>query len=108
MKYEFRTELWEYQAPLRDDSGRMTTAWTMATVPTNYYEDIQEVTNIGSKRGFGSVRVLVTIGSTTWKTSIFPDTKSRSYVLPIKKDVRKKENIEAGSKIVVSISLRDI
>jgi hypothetical protein len=43
-----------------------------------------------NKRGFGSLPVLVTVGGTTWKTSIFPDKKSCSYLLPLKADVRKK------------------
>lgn len=48
-----------------------------------------------SRRGFGSVPIIITIGSSTWKTSIFPD-KSRGYVIPIKGNVRKKEGLAEG------------
>lgn len=43
--------------------------------------------------GFGSIRVEVTVGKTIWKTSIFPDKKSGTYLLPTKASVRKAERI---------------
>ena len=54
--------------------------------------------------GFGSLRVEVTIGSTTWRTSVFPDTKRGTYLLPVKKQVRTAEGLAGGS--VCSIELR--
>jgi hypothetical protein len=60
----------------------------------------------GKKRvGWGSVPVVATIGETKWKTSIFPDSKSGSYLLPLKAQVRKKEGVEAGATISVSFQL---
>src|SRR5688572_30120702 len=47
------------------------------------------------KRGFGSLRVTVTLGKTVWETSIFPDSHSRGYVLPLKASIRKKESVYA-------------
>ena len=47
------------------------------------------------KRGWGSVRVKVTLGKTKWDTSIFPDKKSGTYLLPIKAEVRIKEHVFA-------------
>ncbi len=58
-----------------------------------------------SARGFGAVKVEVTIGGTVWQTSMFPDKYSGSYILPIKAAVRKKEEIEAGEKITYTIKL---
>lgn len=54
-------------------------------------------------KGFGSLPVTVTIGKTVWQTSIFPDKYSGSYILPLKAQVRKKEEIEAGEKVTFSI-----
>jgi hypothetical protein len=56
-------------------------------------------------KGFGSLPVTVTIGRTTWQTSIFPDKYSGSYILPLKAAVRKKEGIEVNDKITFSITL---
>ncbi len=55
------------------------------------------------KRGWGSIPVVVTIGKTTWKTSIFPDKKRDTYILPIKAEVRKKEDIGQDDKVDLSI-----
>ena len=54
-------------------------------------------------KGFGSQKVEVTIGRTTWSTSIFPSERSGTYVLPIKAVVRKAEGLEAGSTARVSL-----
>lgn len=57
------------------------------------------------KRGFGSVRVSVTIGGTRWNTSIFPDKQSGAYLLPLKASVRQKEGIAHGDDISFSLSI---
>ena len=59
---------------------------------------------MGKQNGFGSVRVAVTIGSTTWKTSLFP-SKEGAYLLPIKAEVRKKERIAAGDAVPLTFEL---
>lgn len=57
-------------------------------------------------RGFGSLPVGVKIGRTEWRTSIFPDRKSGSYVFAIKADVRKKERIAVGDTITAVVQIR--
>ena len=37
-----------------------------------------------------------------WKTSLFPDKASQSYLLPIKRDVREAENWQVGDGISLS------
>ena len=49
------------------------------------------------------MRVKVTIGATEWQTSIFPDKKRATYVLPVKHAVRKAESLTAGSKVRVDL-----
>jgi len=53
-------------------------------------------------RGFGSIRVTVTVGDTTWKTSVFPN-KDGTYGLPIKASVRQKEGILRDDVIEVQL-----
>lgn len=48
--------------------------------------------------GWGSIPVRVTIGASTWDTSIFP-TKEGPFLLPIKAAVRKKESLTEGTAI---------
>lgn len=56
-------------------------------------------------RGWGSLRVSATVGKTSWKTSIFPDAKSGTYLLPLKAAVRKKEDIGASDNVRLTITL---
>ena len=57
-------------------------------------------------RGFGSLPVRVTIGVTTWDTSIFPHTSTGSHLLPLKATVRKAEHIQGGDTVAFSLELR--
>jgi hypothetical protein len=57
-------------------------------------------------RGWGSLPVTVKLGKTKWQTSIFPDKKSGTYLLPLKAAVRKKEEIEADDTVTFALTLR--
>ena len=95
--FEFTADLWRYTGEA---------AWYFVTLPHDVADDIDEITG-EARRGFGSVRVEVTVGSTTWKTSVFPDTKSESFVLPVKKAVRSAEGLDDGSSVSVLLTLVD-
>ncbi len=56
-------------------------------------------------KGWGSIPVTATFGKTSWKTSIFPDKKSGTYLLPLKAQIRKKEGITAGEVIAFSLEI---
>jgi hypothetical protein len=47
----------------------------------------------------------VTIGNTTWETSIFPASKLEAYLLPLKAEVRKKEKFSAGDTVTVKLKI---
>lgn len=83
-------------------------AWHFVTLPKKMSEEISFFNeNISvKKRGWGSVRVEATIGETTWETSLFPQAKEGTYILPIKADVRKKEKIVVGRGINVSLVVK--
>ncbi len=48
------------------------------------------------------------IGKSEWKTSIFPDRHSNTYILPLKKEIRYQENLYDGIdiKVVIEISFK--
>jgi len=56
-------------------------------------------------RGFGSVRVRATVGETSWTTSVFPDSESGRYVLPVKKAVRSAEDVDEGDTVDVILEV---
>jgi hypothetical protein len=86
-RYHFKAEVWVYR-------GNGT--WHFVTLPKETSKQIKFFATV-PRRGWGSVRVTVTIGGTSWATSIFPYSKVDCYILPLKAGVRKKENIKNGT-----------
>ena len=83
-------------------------SWHFFTISEDIANEIYFATSLktlGLKRGFGAVKVRVTTGETIFTTSIFPNSKDKTYILPIKASVRKAENIKAGDEIKVQIEL---
>lgn len=76
--------------------------WYFLTLPFDVTDAIEDMAP-SAKVGFGSVRVEVTIGTTTWATSIFPDSTASSFVLPVKRAVRDAEHIGDGDSVEVEL-----
>lgn len=95
--YSFIAPIWIYPGEA---------AWHFITLPKEISDEIKMISE-PKRRGFGSVRVGVKIQESEWKTSIFPDSKSQSYVLPVKKEVRSKNKLEPGVPISIEIRLVD-
>lgn len=98
-EYRFGAELWEWS-----EAGGDAATWVFLTLPPEVDADIRDRPR--PPRGFGSVRVEVTVGSTTWRTSVFPD-KVRGFVLPVKKPVRRAERLDVGDRAEVRLRLLD-
>jgi len=96
--FEFAAPLWRY--PGAD-------GWHFVSLPAEISGDITDMT-AGARRGFGSVRVAVTVGATSWRTSIFPDSRTGAYLLPVKKAVRAAEHLEAGDEIRAHLQIADL
>jgi hypothetical protein len=93
----FDAELWIWDARRAD-------SWIFVSLPAEASEDIRELA-VGPRRGFGAQRVRVTIGGSTWMTSVFPDSARGCYVLPIKRAVRRAEALDAGDVATVTVEL---
>ncbi len=95
MNHSFTSVVWLYPGEA---------AWYFVSLPKDLSEKLSTMYEM-QKRGFGSLPVMVAIGKTTWKTSIFPDKKSGQYMLPLKAEVRKKEGIAVDKEITVVIEV---
>jgi hypothetical protein len=95
-RYRFTAPLWIWDA-----AGEG--SWHFVTVPEEAADEIKAIAEGGPRRGFGSVRVEVTVGPSTWRTSIFPG--QGAYVLPVKKAVRTKAGVEEGDDLDVDLTL---
>jgi hypothetical protein len=98
VKVVFDAELWLWDARRAD-------TWTFVSLPASDSEEIRELAGL-RPRGFGSVRVRATIGSSTWTTSIFPDSEA-GYVLPVKRPIRVAEALDVGDTATVTVELID-
>ncbi|MBY6015678.1 DUF1905 domain-containing protein [Qipengyuania gaetbuli] len=59
----------------------------------------------GSRRGFGSVKVMARIGGTRWKTSVFPQNRKSEWVLLVSKKVMKAEDLAEGDELALELEL---
>jgi hypothetical protein len=100
VQFTFDAELWIWDA-------RRSDSWTFVRLPADASAEIRESVAARPQRGFGSVPVRVAIGGSSWVTSVFPDSESGSYVLPIKKAVRRAELLEAGDVTTVTVAIVD-
>ena len=100
-----RTETFEFTAPLWRYPGEG--GWHFVSLPPEICDDITDLT-AGIRAGFGSARVAVTVGGTSWRTSIFPDGKTGTYLLPVKKEVRDAENLETGDDVRARVQIVDL
>ncbi len=98
MELVFDADLWLYPGK----SG-----WHFVTLPraTGQQVKFYQGQDHGLRRGFGAVKVVARIGNTGWTTSLFPDAKSESYLLPIKTDVRSREKLVPGATVKVTLTL---
>jgi hypothetical protein len=60
---------------------------------------------LGRTGGFGSIRVTARIGKTQWQTSLFPHRASGGFILLLKAEVRRLENIHEGSRVSVQLAV---
>jgi hypothetical protein len=94
-RYKARSKVWLYDGP---------EAWHFITLSGEQSSEIACLA-AHSRSAWGSIRVIATVGRTSWKTSIFPDKKRGAYLLPLKAAVRTKEKIEPGDTVAVTIEL---
>ena len=58
----------------------------------------------GMACGWGSLKVVATIGGSRWNTSVFP-AKDTGWLLPVKAAVRKAEGLSEGDTVEVVLEL---
>ncbi|WP_132208286.1 DUF1905 domain-containing protein [Kribbella steppae] len=82
-------------------------SWYFISVPADISDDIAHLT-AATRKGFGSVRVTAAVGSTVWQTSVFPDSKTGTYLLPVKKAVRTIEDLTPGDAVETRLELAEL
>ena len=93
IQYRFNAEPWKYSGP---------NGWYFISVPKKLSKEIRE-TFKSEEQGWGRLPIRVKIGKTEWESAIWFDTKVDTYLLPLKAEVRKKEQLQLGKKISVDL-----
>lgn len=92
-RYDFTAKLWRAKAAA---------AWHFVTAPGDLSKQIRTIA--GAKlNAFGSLRVTAAIGDTSWKSSLFFDTKADAFLLPVKAEVRRKAGVSVGDEVNVAV-----
>lgn len=82
-----------------------TAAWRFLYIPKNNSAALRKEYGRFS-RGFSSLPVAVTINKVSWETSIFYDSRSESYLLPLKAQVRKKADVADDDTVTCELKIR--
>lgn len=97
-QYTFSAQVWKY-----DGKG----GWHFISAPQQLSSRISD--DYGpKKRGWGSIPITVRTGQSTWQTSLFPDARTKTYMMPLKSFVRKAESIAEGETRIFTVMLRGV
>ncbi len=92
--FKFKARVWRWPG----DFG-----WHFVNLPKDLAKKIRKT---GVPYGAGFIKVRVTLGKSTWVTALFPDKKSDSYIMSVKKQIRQKEGIWEDDEVNVSFLLQ--
>lgn len=94
MIIEFNGKIWFWHGP---------SPYYFVTVPEEQSQDLKAVLRFVTY-GWGMIPVNVRIGSTEWKTSLFP--KDGRYIVPLKDSVRAAEDLGVDDEVAVRLEVR--
>ena len=89
----FSDEVWYWRGPA---------PFYFVTVPEQLSRDIRAIANEVTY-GWGMIPVLVTLGGSSWQTSLWP--KDGGYIVPIKTAVRRAESVDEGETVTLGLQV---
>ena len=89
IKYEFTAETWQYAG----QGG-----WHFVSLPESLSIEIRNHFK-REEEGWGRLKATAIIGNSEWKTAIWFDTKKDTYILPLKVEIRKNEDLSVGKQV---------
>ena len=94
MNIEFTGPIWFWKGPA---------PWYFVTAPAEQCVALKAIAGAVTY-GWGMIPVTGQIGATRWTTSLFP--KDGRYIVPIKANVRRAENLEEGDTVTVRLTIQ--
>lgn len=92
-KYDFKARPWQHAGP---------GGWHFVSLPQVMSASIRKDSK-WEEEGWGRLKAKAKIGKTEWPTAIWYDSKRKTYLLPLKAEIRKKENISFDEVLAVSL-----
>lgn len=89
IKYKFTAKPWLYAGP---------GSWHFVSLPNELAQEIRNALK-SEEEGWGRLKAKAKIGNSEWMTAIWFDTKMNTYLLPLKAEIRKKENLAIGKDV---------
>jgi hypothetical protein len=93
--YQFSAKPWQHAPPA---------GWYFVSLPVRLANQVRKA-HQQDEEGWGRLRALAKIGGSEWKTAIWYDSKAGTYLLPLKAEIRKKENVLTGKNVEVVLSI---
>ncbi|HRE75563.1 MAG TPA: DUF1905 domain-containing protein [Flavobacteriales bacterium] len=93
INYTFTATTWQHTAP---------GGWYFVSMPVEMAAEIREHLK-WQEEGWGRLKAIAETGNSKWETAIWFDTKHKTYILPLKAEIRKKENIVLNQEIEVIV-----
>ena len=91
--FVFDAVIWQHQS-----AG----GWFFASLPMDMSREIREHLK-WQEEGWGRLKATAKINNTQWETAIWYDSKFETYLLPLKADVRKSENLILKKEVNITI-----
>lgn len=81
--------------------------WHYVSLPQGMSDEIHTLSQYHQtkRRGWGAVKVDVSVEDQQWQTSIFPAFDNKRYALFLKADVRKQLGMAVGSEVTVTLKI---
>lgn len=73
--------------------------WFFVHVPREHFTVIRD------QYGKGLLRSTITIGTTSWQTSLLPYLQDKTFLIALKKSVRTAEDIWEGDRVTVQVEI---
>jgi hypothetical protein len=95
MEYKFLAKVWQYPSP---------EGWFFVSLPEEMASEIRENFQ-NQEEGWGRLKVTAKVSQSEWKTSMWFDTKYRTYLLPLKSEIRRRESIAIDQTLTITITI---
>ena len=97
--FEFSAKIWLW------NNGKSPASWHFVNVPRDISQQIKKISATMPKKWRWSMKIRARIWFFSRVTSIFPEGKTGTYLLPIKAEVRHELHIQADDEVLLYLDI---